>query len=934
MIQVLFFFLRGKYFKWQIWFCGFFNFVRNHKIMATQASTFSAALEIFNSRYQDSLSNNSRRESDRFQSLQNQINSYFDVISASIGENNTTRAQTALDAIVAILVAEGISISEPVTLPLAVGIYPSPAVITVPVDSVGLNPVYTNALSTVYVFQGGVDASSSYTYTITAQNYVTAVIQNDNEIKINALTEDEGSVTISAERTDYGTLTFTIYVYRYYDAQTGISINTYPSNILIPTDYDGTNPVYTNAISTIEVRQGGSDETANWSFAIQSQTDVTAVIQNDNEVKINAIAADEGSVIVRCTRTGYGDQDITVKAYKYPDTQAGININTYPSTILIPADSDGSNPVYTDAISTQIVRDGIVDETSSYTFTIQAQTNVTAVIQNSDEVKINAITTDQGNVTVRASRTGYPDQDYEIPVQKQRKGSAVLDATTVDGETIKVNTSDEGYVARDSDGELAFFGPLPDMSSINNGTGTITPDQYIFKSTNIRRAPSTDTNNGFLSLKRLYNIESIDSVSSFTVGNFLIGPQNILEISEDDGYSTEQSFGLTSGTVGSLTFYASDGDLTSYYVIGQKVLVYVKYNAAETKGVYSYITGTITSSTFAGVTLVAFTTDFVFSNTMDITFSEARVAGHLVRCVSYTPYIDSAGVVGSYNNFIIGQSNFIRGNDNVIHGNENELDEAESNYIYGEGFRVSPSSASFVGNRGNILIGIAGNNSDDIIESHGNLIIENRNSLNPIQIGHSDSGLNVLVGNSNYIGTGLTGQTEGFRFNNLFGVANSARADYTEMFGLGGKSLTNGEIVLSSSDSPIQKSIFILEGSTSSTSPTLLKTLARAVYWSSYAENIQMANNTAFMGTMTLSSTVATGGIYMREERIQFSCDGSGNIINVSQESPGYTSIFGGTSGTITYGTGTLNEISVSVTAGAATATKWACRIEGIIMDV
>lgn len=205
----------------------------NHKDMAVVVDTFSEALEVFNGRYQSALANNSKREIERFKSITNQINSYYDIVGAATGENATTRAQDALDAIVALLNAESITISDPVTPPLGVGILIS------------------------------------------------------------------------------------------------------PNNILIPTDADGLNPVYTNAFSDLQITLGATLDTSNWAFAVQTQTNVTATITTPvNRVVISAITADEGSVVVRCTKTGYSDIDVTIPVKKSKQGASGTGGVTQDGTTL------------------------------------------------------------------------------------------------------------------------------------------------------------------------------------------------------------------------------------------------------------------------------------------------------------------------------------------------------------------------------------------------------------------------------------------------------------------------------------------------------------------------------------------------------------------------------------------------------------------------
>jgi len=788
--------------------------------MATQASTLSGALEIFNNRYQDVLGANSRRESDRYQSLQNQINSYFDIVSVAIGENNTTRAQAALDEIVAILVAEGITIADPVLLPLAVGVYGSPGVITVPVDRLGLNPVYTNALSTVYVFQGGIDASSGYTYSITSQTNVTAVIQNDNEIKINDLTADEGSVTVSAIRENYGIFYFTVYVYRYYDAQ------------------------------------------------------------------------------------------------------AGISINTYPSTILIPSDSDGSNPELTDAISTQIVREGNVDVTGDYTFTIQSETNVTAVIQNSNEVKINAITSDIGNVSIRASRVDYSDQDYEIPVQKQRKGQATLDGSSVDGVTIKVNTSDEGYVNRDVDGSARIFGSFGDLATYSDEDyESADEEDDIFRSGSIRLAQSPGSK----------SIEYINSINAYSEGNILIGDDNIVGFYTDDDYIVNQFF---SNSVGGtyVNIYSSEGDLTAEFTVGKRLVTWVDIGT-DVEPLKYYVSGTVTSSVYTSFTKVDFTPDFTISVEIIQYFGIYEDPSGLskIRVVSSSIYGVS---IDSSNNLVFGSDNRLLGFNNNIYGSGNRLN-ADNNLVLGNNWNIGGENDTFV------VIG--GGNKTEPLLGDTNLILNLVNSSRGVFIGNSSSRYNIMLGDSNAIGDG-TGADPVVNIGNLtVGMLNKSVVNHARVFGFYGDPSTNGEIVLSAGSSPVQKSIFILEGETTSVSPTLLEALGRSTLGGSsgdapFNQSIQMIDSTVLVGSMDIAGVRSNGDLFRRKIVFSATCDGVGAVVIVQGSTPLVTSIsdydysdFTPTALTVTAGT---NEIIVIVTSDAVTTTNWTCNVDVIVTDI
>ncbi len=716
-----------------------------------------------------------------------------------------------------------------------------------------------------------------------------------------------------------------------------------PVSIQVPVDEFGLNPNYTNAISTISVYVGGIDDSSNWTYVIDSSTNTTAVIQNTNEVKINALTADSGSVVVEASKSGYDTLSITVTVFRYYDAQSGLSINTYPDTIIIPSDSNGDNPVLTDAISTQYVREGVTDETANYTFTIQSQTNVTAVIQNDDEVKINAITADTGSVTVRASRSGRPNYDYDIPIQKQKKGITALDPSSVDEETIKINSSEEGYVARDSDGEIALYGNPPDMVSYLNGNASpIDPGEYIFKSSTLRKAISKNNNGGYNALKHLYSIESPSSVTTYeSQGNVAIGAGNILDVSEDDGYEVQNTvYPTVGGTVGNIAFLAGQGDLTAYYTVGSRVLLYAKTLTGNTdiKGVHYYITGTIVTSVFGTITEVAFNTDYSWTTGLSDYYSEITTAGNYPRAVVYTPYDSGLGAIGSFSNFIVGDSNLINGRGQFVIGSYNSSKNGRNTIVFGEGWHTNPTNTSYLGTSGNVLIGhgLSWGGDSDVIKGHANLVIDGFSGNNVID--HEDCNANIVIGTLNAAGEYATPQTYGSRYCTIVGYRNIANADNSIMYGQGGVSTTNGEITSSSSNSLIQKSTFLLEEATSSVSPAIIESLGRLAT-SSIAdpESIQVSASTLLTGTMDIMGVKSTGELFRRKVVFMAVRFAAGSVIIKQGGNPLVTSLsdydlteFSPTALTVT---GTATEVVVTVTPDAATPTKWTVNTDVTIMD-
>ena len=186
----------------------------NHNTMAeNSAESLSEALEFYNDQYQDSVKKKSRREIESFASSWNQINSYFDIVYAAIAENNGDRAQEALDSVVEILKAEGISISEDVNVPLALGISITPSTISVPTDKDGSNPDYSDAYADIIISEGTVDKTDTWDYEIASVSECSAEISG-NRVTITDLTNDSGMVTVDCTKPLYSLFTVNIAVVR------------------------------------------------------------------------------------------------------------------------------------------------------------------------------------------------------------------------------------------------------------------------------------------------------------------------------------------------------------------------------------------------------------------------------------------------------------------------------------------------------------------------------------------------------------------------------------------------------------------------------------------------------------------------------------------------------------------------------------------------
>ena len=91
--------------------------------------------------------------------------------------------------------------------------------------------------------------------------------------------------------------------------------------------------------------------------------------------------------------------------------------------ILIPCDSDGTNPVYTGASITLSLFEGGKDVTSDWTIIVYSVSNVTGTF-SSNIYSVTSLFADIGTITFRASKEGYSNIYKEVKVYKVKAGAA------------------------------------------------------------------------------------------------------------------------------------------------------------------------------------------------------------------------------------------------------------------------------------------------------------------------------------------------------------------------------------------------------------------------------------------------------------------------------------------------------------------------------
>lgn len=88
-------------------------------------------------------------------------------------------------------------------------------------------------------------------------------------------------------------------------------------NILVPTDYLGTNPIYSNAEVTFKVYEGSVETTNTWTLVTYVTNQVNGSLnQSTKTYTVTNLTADIGSVTIRASKPGFDDIYREIKVYR------------------------------------------------------------------------------------------------------------------------------------------------------------------------------------------------------------------------------------------------------------------------------------------------------------------------------------------------------------------------------------------------------------------------------------------------------------------------------------------------------------------------------------------------------------------------------------------------------------------------------------------
>ena len=203
-------------------------------------------------------------------------------------------------------------------------------------------------------------------------------------------------------------------------------------SIPIPTEFDGTLPVFTEAIATFNVKQANKDRTSSWIISKYSESNCTVTVNDITKTAtVTAISADMGSFIIKATKAGENTIYKSVVVFKSKYGQDGdgtpdditIQENGYNNLEVIHTDVYDDASLFTDCLnigfgsiqnpnsylSTNVIRIGADPSNSSI---IERGNNVVVIGDNQLRSSLGSSTFTNGTVT---GNDLYLYSTYESP---------------------------------------------------------------------------------------------------------------------------------------------------------------------------------------------------------------------------------------------------------------------------------------------------------------------------------------------------------------------------------------------------------------------------------------------------------------------------------------------------------------------------------------
>lgn len=219
--------------------------------------------------------------------------------------------------------------------------------------------------------------------------------------------------------------------------------------------YDAAGAVVNSTITLTAILASGLTGYVDWT-AVSGYSGSLPAAGTSNTATLSAANMTADSAVIKITKVdGATTYEDTVTIVKLRDGSNAVSAILTNESVTVPAESDGSSPVLTNATSTMRVYVGAVDDTANWTFSTTASSGVTVnpMMFTTKDIQVTALTVDTGTVTKTASKSGFPSISKTFTVTKAKKGVAGTNGTNGDRGSLvayTTNASLQAYTSRPS----------------------------------------------------------------------------------------------------------------------------------------------------------------------------------------------------------------------------------------------------------------------------------------------------------------------------------------------------------------------------------------------------------------------------------------------------------------------------------------------------
>ncbi|WP_333640923.1 discoidin domain-containing protein [Mesotoga prima] len=332
----------------------------------------------------------------------------------------------------------------------------------------GANAKIVKLSSTSQVFKEDPDGNvtpSSITFTANLQNIAGNAVFTSNPAGLLTGTGNTRTLTSSNFGSNNSvvvtatadSLSDSITVMRLKEGSDAYSIVLTNENQTVASDPSGYFPT-PNTISTqVQLYRGITSVTG---FTVEatgasvSENNVTVTIPSNTDLSgEQVILVKVGGVSVGSKKLTWSKSRKGVQGIKGDSNIIGTLDN---DSYVVATDSAGNNGVYTGCTTTMYVFDGTTDDTSNWTFTINASSGVTAAQSgaHNNTVSVSNMTVDTGFVDITAARSGYTSITKRFVISKSKQGPTGIQGPTGQEATSYWMTGAPAAIKKLSDGSF------------------------------------------------------------------------------------------------------------------------------------------------------------------------------------------------------------------------------------------------------------------------------------------------------------------------------------------------------------------------------------------------------------------------------------------------------------------------------------------------